>query len=63
RGTLRPDGLVLVVHDELVVEVPADAADEAAQLVVDGMLAAAGEILGDVPAAVDVAVRPRWGPL
>ncbi len=61
RSTLRPDGLVLVVHDELVAEVPADAAEEAASLVVDGMLAAAGEVLGEVPAAVDVAIRPRWG--
>ena len=56
----RPEGLVLVVHDELVAEVPAGAADEAAQLVADGMVAAAEEILGDVPAAVDVRVSPRW---
>jgi hypothetical protein len=27
----------------------------------DGMLEAAREVLGDVPAAVDVAVRSRWG--
>ena len=57
----RPEGLVLVVHDELVAEVPAAAADEAAQLVQDGMVAAAEEILGDVPAAVDVRVSQRWG--
>jgi DNA polymerase I-like protein with 3'-5' exonuclease and polymerase domains len=56
-----PDGLVLVVHDELVVEVAADRAEEAAELVVDGMLAAAVEVLGDVPAVVDATVRPRWG--
>ncbi|MGH3665160.1 MAG: DNA polymerase, partial [Egibacteraceae bacterium] len=58
---VRPDGLVLVVHDELVAEVPAADADEAAELVADGMLAAAAEILGDVPAAVDAHVRPTWG--
>ena len=61
REPRRMEGLVLVVHDELVVEVPADDAQEAAGLVRDGMVAAAAEILGDVPAAVDVRVSPRWG--
>jgi len=60
RGA-APDGLVLVIHDELVAEVPADDADEAAALVVEGMTAAASRILGEVPVAVDVAVRSRWG--
>ena len=60
-GVARPDGLVLVVHDELVADVPAAAAQEAAALVVEGMQAAAAEILGDIPAAVDVSVQPRWG--
>ncbi|MGH8905504.1 MAG: DNA polymerase [Egibacteraceae bacterium] len=55
-------GPVLVVHDELVVEVPAERAEEGCALVVGGMLDAAREILGDVPPAVDVALRPRWGP-
>lgn len=55
------DGAVLVIHDELVVEVDADRAEDAAELVAEGMLAAAHRILGDVPAAVDLAVRPRWG--
>jgi DNA polymerase I len=55
-------GAVLVVHDELVVEVAVEQADEAVGLVTEGMLVAAREILGDVPAAIDVAVRPRWGP-
>jgi DNA polymerase-1 len=57
----RSTGLVLTVHDELVVEVPEGDADQVAVDVADGMRAAAGELLGDVPAAVDVAVRPRWG--
>jgi DNA polymerase-1 len=57
----RPTGLVLTVHDELVVEVPEADAQQVAVDVADGMRAAAGELLGDVPAAVDVAVRPRWG--
>ena len=60
-GVARRDGLVLVIHDELVADVPAAAASEAAALVSDGMQAAAAEILGDVPAAVDVSVQPRWG--
>jgi len=57
----RPEGLVLVVHDELVVEVPAEDASETAELVAAGMREAAAEILGDIPAAVDVSVRRRWG--
>jgi DNA polymerase-1 len=62
-GTVRRDGLVLVVHDELVVEVPAEHGEEVAALVTEGMLAAARELLGDVPAAVDASVSPRWGAL
>ncbi len=61
RHPVRPDGLVLVVHDELVADVPQADAEEAAALVTDGMLAAAQQVLGDVPAAVDAVVRPRWG--
>lgn len=60
-GLDREVGLVLTVHDELVVQAPvADAAQVAAD-VVEGMRVAAAELLGDVPAAVDVAVRDRWG--
>jgi len=58
-----PDGPVLVVHDEIVVEVPEADGDEAAALVVEGMEAAARVVLGEVPAAVDAVVRPRWGAL
>ncbi|MEX0659298.1 MAG: DNA polymerase [Egibacteraceae bacterium] len=54
-------GLVLVVHDELVAEVPRAEADDARTLVTDGMLAAAREVLGEVPAVVDAVVRSRWG--
>jgi DNA polymerase-1 len=57
----QESGLVLVVHDELVADVPAAHADEGRDLVEEGMLAAAAEILGDVPAAVDAVVRDRWG--
>lgn len=58
----RTAGLVLTVHDELVVEVPNDDAAEVADDVVDAMREAAAELLGPVPAAVDVVVRPTWGP-
>ncbi|MBW3604896.1 MAG: hypothetical protein KY460_08300 [Actinobacteria bacterium] len=57
----RGPGLVLTVHDELVVEVPADDAADVADDVADAMREAAGELLGDVPAAIDVAIRPSWG--
>lgn len=55
-----PVGLVLTVHDELVVEVPSDAAGEGASILHDGMVRAAERLLGDVPAAVDVRVGPSW---
>lgn len=57
------DGLVLVVHDELVVEVDACEAEEVGELVEQGMLAAARQVLGEVPAKVDAVVADRWGPL
>ena len=55
------DGPVLVVHDELVVEVPAERAAWAAREVEAGMLEAARRVLGPVPAAVDVMVTSTWG--
>lgn len=61
RPTGRPSGLVMVIHDELVVEVPDADAEQAAVDVADGMRAAAAELLGAVPAVIDVAVRPAWG--
>lgn len=60
-GACQPDGPVLVVHDELVVDVPQDRAEEAAAAVVEAMVEAAEPVLGEVPAEVDVAVRPEWG--
>jgi DNA polymerase I len=63
HGVAPRDGIVLVVHDEIVVDVPEEAAEEARDAVVDGMLAAAQRVLGDVPAAVDAVVQPRWGVL
>jgi DNA polymerase-1 len=60
-ATQRAAGLVLTVHDELVVQVPAADAAEAAQDVADAMRVAAADLLGPVPSAVDVAIRPHWG--
>jgi DNA polymerase-1 len=60
-GPDREVGLVLTVHDELVVQAPVADAAQVAVDVVEGMRVAAAELLGDVPAAVDVAVRDRWG--
>jgi DNA polymerase-1 len=60
-GTQRDAGLVLTVHDELVVQVPAADAAEAADDVADAMRVAAADLLGPVPSAVDVAIRPHWG--
>ena len=60
-GPDRAVGLVLTVHDELVVQAPEPDAAQVAADVVEGMRVAAAELLGDVPTAVDVAVRDRWG--
>jgi DNA polymerase-1 len=57
----RAAGLVLTVHDELVVQAPAEDAAAVAEDVADAMRVAAAELLGPVPAAVDLAVRPHWG--
>lgn len=56
-GSLGP---VLVIHDELVVEVPESEAEDAAALVADSMLAAARDVLGDVPGEVNVSISRTW---
>jgi DNA polymerase-1 len=55
-----PVGLVLTVHDELVVEVPAGEVEEAAALVHRGMAVAGAAVLGEVPVEVDVRVGTSW---
>jgi DNA polymerase-1 len=60
-GTDRAAGLVLTVHDELVVQVPSADAAVVADEVVDAMRVAAADLLGPVPSAVDVAIRRSWG--
>lgn len=56
-----PIGLVLTVHDELVVEVPEADAAEGAALLRAGMVTAGERLLGEVPAVVDVRVGRSWG--
>ena len=56
-------GIVLVVHDEIVVDVAQERVEEARAAVEEGMLVAARRVLGDVPAAVEATVQERWGRL
>lgn len=53
--------IIGVVHDELLVEVPQVAADEAASAVRTHMEAAGSEFFPSVPFVVDVDIRPAWG--
>ena len=49
--------LILQVHDEVLLEVPPDEHDAAAELVVDGM-AGAAEL--SVPLEVNLSFGPTW---
>ena len=52
--------IVLCVHDELVVEAPADRAEEAKQVVERGMVEGMQTFVEDVPIVVEAAVRSTW---
>jgi DNA polymerase-1 len=52
---------VLAVHDEIVIEVDADKADEAAVWLRQAMTDAMRPLLGDVPCVVDVSIGRTWG--
>jgi DNA polymerase-1 len=58
-----PDArLVLMVHDELVIEVPADQAEVARAWLVQAMLDGMNQVLGEkVPVEVDATITPTWG--
>jgi len=51
---------VVFVHDELLLEVPVDRVHEAAQRLVEVMVAAMRKWLPDVPVTADVVAMTRW---
>ncbi len=53
-------GIVLTVHDEIVIEVPESKAEEAVKLLRDTMIEAGREYLKTVPVEVDVAYGKSW---
>ena len=52
--------IVNCIHDEIVVEVAEDKADECAAIVDREMIAAAREFIRSVPVTVDIAVADAW---
>lgn len=61
RGRLGPGAVVLCLHDELLLHVPADAADEAVAAVHDALAESAARWgAGGVRFLADVAVVQRW---
>ena len=52
---------VLTVHDEIVVEAPADRAEQAKQWLIDCMIEGMAEVLKEVPVVVDAEVKEAWG--
>ncbi len=53
--------LILVVHDEIVLEVPHELADKAARCLSDCAVKAAKPILNPIPAEVEVIILDSWG--
>ena len=53
--------LILVVHDEIVLEVPRTLADRVARSLSDYAIAAAQPILAPIPTEVEVKVLDSWG--
>ena len=56
-ATGSPARMILTVHDELLFEVPRDAADEIAALVRERM---EGAVTLNVPLTVDVGIGENW---
>jgi DNA polymerase-1 len=52
---------VLFVHDEVVVEAPADAAEAAAEWLRRAMVDGMAPLIAPVPVEVEVAVGQTWG--
>ena len=58
---LPPDAYVVsTVHDEVIVDVPADRADELAELVTDTMQTAMEELVPGVPFEVEAGIGDDW---
>ena len=53
--------LILVVHDEIVREVPRDLADRVARCLSDCAAEAARPIIAPIPTEVEVKVLDSWG--
>lgn len=52
--------IVLSVHDELLVEAPAELAEDIQQVVEQGMVEGMQAFVPDVPIVVEASVRPTW---
>jgi DNA polymerase-1 len=53
--------IIAAVHDEVIVEIPNEAARQGAVLVKEVMEAAMSEVVPEVPIVIEVAVRGSWG--
>ncbi len=53
--------LILVIHDEIVLEVPRDLADRVARCLSECAINAARPILAPIPVEVEVKVLDSWG--
>ena len=53
--------LILVVHDEIVLEVPQELANKAAQCLSNCAVRAAKPILAPIPVEVEVEILNSWG--
>ncbi len=52
---------ILAVHDEIVIEAPANKAEEAKEWLVQCMVDGMAQILREVPVVVDAAIKENWG--
>ena len=52
---------VLTVHDEIVIEAPADRAEEAKKWLVQCMTDGMSQVLKEVPVVVEAEVNNTWG--
>jgi len=60
RAAVPSAALILVVHDEIVVEVDADEAEHGVAWVIEHMTAAGAELLTDVPVEVEAHIVADW---